>query len=414
MRSLTFLLQNYEKSFEEHASGLLFSTFCAKNFAMFSESDTFAVEITNINLLMKGFIATLLLAFASTAVFAQRNPVPGYIITNENDTIYGTLDYLSDEENCRSCFFKRNGSEEFHCLFPKELNGYRFSNNGAYYITRTFDVEGSERTMFAEYLIKGGVSLYRLTTDKRSYFYFEGEDGKITAISADATKAVSNEYEAQHGPYWDRYRQLYPIFYKDPQTLDKLRNAPRDAETLTAIVKNYDELFCTDAGECVKFLYDEKKTRKFQARFLAEAGWVFGSYKSDDYKDPNTHTFKVAIGVEMNSKRLAPALFYHLKVGYSHWSVSGRNDDGQYRTETYELVQANLGLSYHFLHKKKSTPYLIAGICLPYFGVYGGIGYEMSILKSSKLQFSVLGSWNTGWSGDSNISYVNANIGFVL
>lgn len=27
LRSLTFLLQSYEKSFEEHASGLLFSTF---------------------------------------------------------------------------------------------------------------------------------------------------------------------------------------------------------------------------------------------------------------------------------------------------------------------------------------------------------------------------------------------------
>ena len=43
--------------------------------------------------------ATLILgAMLPTTLYAQLNPKQGYVITNQNDTIYGTIDYLSDKK----------------------------------------------------------------------------------------------------------------------------------------------------------------------------------------------------------------------------------------------------------------------------------------------------------------------------
>ena len=43
------------------------------------------------------------LIFAFSGVSAQVNPKQGYIITNEGDTIRGTIDYRSDVRNAREC-----------------------------------------------------------------------------------------------------------------------------------------------------------------------------------------------------------------------------------------------------------------------------------------------------------------------
>ena len=45
----------------------------------------------------RNIIFMLLLAMMSMKLTAQVNPQKGYVITNENDTIYGTIDYLTDE-----------------------------------------------------------------------------------------------------------------------------------------------------------------------------------------------------------------------------------------------------------------------------------------------------------------------------
>ena len=54
--------------------------------------------------------------------FGQRNPVDGYIITNQNDTIHGTIDYLTAAENCVSCHFKAKGQEAFKEYKPAQLS----------------------------------------------------------------------------------------------------------------------------------------------------------------------------------------------------------------------------------------------------------------------------------------------------
>ena len=53
---------------------------------------------------MKQILTAALLVIMLSGLSGQtldkaRNPVKGYVITNDNDTIHGTIDYLSGAEN---------------------------------------------------------------------------------------------------------------------------------------------------------------------------------------------------------------------------------------------------------------------------------------------------------------------------
>ena len=58
---------------------------------------------------MKKEIVLLLLlsAMMPMQLTAQVNPHRGYVITNDNDTVYGTIDYLTDARNVKACLFKQ-------------------------------------------------------------------------------------------------------------------------------------------------------------------------------------------------------------------------------------------------------------------------------------------------------------------
>ena len=127
----------------------------------------------------------LLVLFITMTASAQVNPKQGYIITNEGDTIHGIIDYRSDARNARECHFMAAGSQEYKVYAPADIKGYRFAEDGIYYVTRTFKVDGQEKTFFAEYLLRGGVSLYRHKENDTDYYFFIGEDGRVGTVKND-------------------------------------------------------------------------------------------------------------------------------------------------------------------------------------------------------------------------------------
>lgn len=72
---------------------------------------------------------------------AQVNPQQGYIITNENDTVRGTIDYLTDASNAKICSFRKDGETAFKTYRPTDIKGYRLNGDGVYYVSRLFTSE---------------------------------------------------------------------------------------------------------------------------------------------------------------------------------------------------------------------------------------------------------------------------------
>lgn len=119
-----------------------------------------------------------LLSLLPMQLSAQVNPKKGYVITNTNDTIYGTVDYLTDWENAESCLFRKSGGQDFKRLLPSDIGGYCLDGEGVSYVSRELKTGSVTQRQFAEYLLKGGVSLFRYYYDGDNYYGFVDTNGK--------------------------------------------------------------------------------------------------------------------------------------------------------------------------------------------------------------------------------------------
>ena len=54
----------------------------------------------------------VLFALSATVTMAQTNPKPGYVITNDGDTIRGSIDFRTNEKLSRQCVFRAGGGSE--------------------------------------------------------------------------------------------------------------------------------------------------------------------------------------------------------------------------------------------------------------------------------------------------------------
>ena len=139
---------------------------------------------------MKKLILFAVLAFSATAIMAQTNPKPGYIITNNGDTIRGTIDFLTNKKLSKQCVFWANGAGEGKTYKPGEIEGFRFDNNGKYFVTRQLNVYGNPELFFAEFMVQGMMNLYCVADSYDEYFFFEREDGEMARLHADWYKSL--------------------------------------------------------------------------------------------------------------------------------------------------------------------------------------------------------------------------------
>ncbi|KPK79477.1 MAG: hypothetical protein AMS27_17980 [Bacteroides sp. SM23_62_1] len=108
---------------------------------------------------------------------------PGYIITLENDTIHGLIDFRGDMINAQICSFKKHKKAEKTNYKPFEIKAYRFTGD-KYYISRY--VKQTEETVpvFIEYLVDGIADLYYYRDTKNiDHYFIEKEDSTLVELT---------------------------------------------------------------------------------------------------------------------------------------------------------------------------------------------------------------------------------------
>jgi hypothetical protein len=126
--------------------------------------------------------------FLSTFSYAQKNYLPGKIITTQNDTIAGYIDYRNWEKNPVEIRFKKEESSSEVIYSPLQIS--RFEVNNEAYIGAIVESEISPSkinllqrgstpvirmdTVFLQVLIEGPVSLYHYKNDaENDNFYIQ-------------------------------------------------------------------------------------------------------------------------------------------------------------------------------------------------------------------------------------------------
>lgn len=325
------------------------------------------------------YTALALLTMLPSMLYAQLNPKQGYVITNQNDTIYGTIDYLSDTKCANECHFQANGETDYKVYLPGEISAYRFADDGVFYVTKTFEVEGNTETFFAEYLLQGGVSLFHHKKAGIDYYFFTDEEGKVASVKNIGSLLEYSSRSNTNAAKRAALREVSQMFANSDKAQHDLWVKDINTKNLTQITRDYDMEYCTSAGDCVTFRRNEKATHSLTAKVRFQAGIGMGCNKLEPVGNalllnPLTMSCivpQVGVGLDFLFPRSSKHWSIQSLVLLSKWSMSKdykEYDTGKYWDRTGELKYLNLegqiGLAYSFMPDSKFSPILRGGLAI--------------------------------------------------
>ena len=147
---------------------------------------------------MKKYLLTSILLFSFIlTVHAQSNYSSGYIITNDQDTIFGLIDYRTDKMNALTCHFKKDLTSAEQTYLPGQIFGYRFTDAGKFYISKFVTINSIQQKVFLEYLLQGIMNLYYYCDESDAeylnYYFFENENGEVVSITKHPDKIIKED-----------------------------------------------------------------------------------------------------------------------------------------------------------------------------------------------------------------------------
>ncbi|MDR0874462.1 MAG: hypothetical protein LBN27_13530 [Prevotellaceae bacterium] len=290
---------------------------------------------------MKRYYILTVLLLQVLFAFAQSNYKEGYVITNNNDTLRGWIDYRTDKMNAQICNFKRNIEDKEPTAYkPGDIIGFRFSQEGKFYVTRSIEIEKRQpQTVFLEYLVQGLMNLYFYTDENDlSYYIFEDRDtGKMTYTTKKPDEITTTE-NGQYNKPDNRYRSILAYTFKDYESIKKeAQKLDFKHSSMIDLAKDYHKLVCTTDEECIEFETKEDK-KKTKVRFLVSGGMEYQSTKNEhlDIKfDPYFAPFiKAGIDFSVPRWQKSLSLVFNLYLTKTELRYKGDPEKDIYVSET--------------------------------------------------------------------------------
>lgn len=189
---------------------------------------------------------------------AQDNFRKAFIITNTNDTVYGFVDMKTDKRNAELCRFKISESGEVRDYFPGNIIGYRFVDDGKFYVTRIVEIDSVKQSLFLEFLVEGKMNLYYYLKDRTDYYFFDDEEHDMVLVTKKTNQFL--QYNDLSSYEDNKYKGVMAYLFKDVNILsEKSREADFNRTTMIEFTKEYHDSICTTGGSCILFENDYKK-----------------------------------------------------------------------------------------------------------------------------------------------------------
>ena len=354
---------------------------------------------------MKKIILFALLAISATMAMAQINPKSGIIITNSGDTIRGVIDFRTNEKLSKECEFWAEGKTEGKTYKPGDIEGFRFDENGKYFVTRKLSVYDEPQLYFAEFMVKGKMNLYCVVYRGDEHFFFEREDGEMAKLTNKAfyTSSTLADEKANIEEKKEQFGKV-KFLLKDSWTAIEDMNKPEvSRKQLVGVVRDYHKDVCTDGSTCMVYEYDEKSDKeKYYFKFFTGFAYYSREKSCLEYLPSKSYTgcaFDFGIGVELNIERTLKGGSVELGLSYSPKNsfehdvvVSKGQEPSQTRYEKKSSTVISLGLVKSF-GNGKILPLVRGGA----IGVYDRGNREVCYYKSrKKLDFSWGNTWYYG------------------
>lgn len=257
---------------------------------------------------MKKYLFTcLILLTGFLTAHAQSNYRSGYIITNDGDTLSGWVDYRTDAINAAVCKFKPTLIDKETVFYPGQIAGYRFADGGKYYISKEITIKESRRTVFLEYLAQGIMNLYFYDNeaDNSCSYFFEDENGKMTAVSKKQDEVVEDKEGITRKVVDDSYKGMINYLFREYEPVkNETLQIKYTHKSMLDLLKGYQNQVCTTQQECNVF--ETKPDKLYLKTTFSVYGGVdcarFYHNFSDVYKYERIHFCSPIIGVKTSFK----------------------------------------------------------------------------------------------------------------
>ena len=171
----------------------------------------------------------LIMMLGAALSYGQFNFLDGYIINNQNDTIYGKIKYTTPAIRSSKVIFVKNGDEERLTYKPFQIKGYYVENT--VYDSKIYDVDlalSYGYGVFMERRNNGIVKLYYYwNTDKERGF-------TQTFIENDGDYLLEVDFVGFK-------RQMTRYFEDFPKLQSKIKQGTYKKKDLEQIVAEYNE-----------------------------------------------------------------------------------------------------------------------------------------------------------------------------
>ncbi len=230
---------------------------------------------------MKNNILTLALLIVCLNTFSQINPRNGYIITLNNDTIYGTLDFRTAKRNALICDFKANNQTVYNSYHPEDISAYRFVDDGKLYVAKLVKIDNIPTMKFLEFLIKGMVNLYCLDDTFEQRFYMEDEQQRFVEVYSTSIDDPNNESENINYLRKRHIGVLYNILPDSEKVKKKVPRLSMNKKNLIELTKDYHYEVCNTKTGCIEF--ETADNRKFiDLNYEASLGIAYNSFHDEE------------------------------------------------------------------------------------------------------------------------------------
>lgn len=179
---------------------------------------------------LKPFLLTIVIIL-SLETYGQLNYQNGYVITLEDDTIFGKINDGGSFRNSRSCLFKDNKGGKAKKYSPQDIKSYCLIGDKTYVAKQIF-YKREYKYIFLDVLIGGKVNLYHDRRNKDLEYYLEKDDGILIGLEqkeVDIREKSLIAYES------NKYDKVVINAYKD-----SLRSVFSDCRKIQAQIPNID------------------------------------------------------------------------------------------------------------------------------------------------------------------------------
>jgi len=286
-----------------------------------------------------------LLCFIFLEITAQTDYRPGYIITNEMDTIRGLVDYRGEKRNMKVCNFKMTKEHPSKEYFAGDIFGYRY-DEGKYYISKKIDSKELNETVFVEFLLKGISNLYYYSSTSYTAFFIESEDSELLEL-----KREEIEFEKDGRVYHkidNRYIGLLNYAFEDcPEIRKDIAKTGLNHKDLIQLTKRYHDYVCTDES-CIIY---EKNLPVLRIELRPQIGYSISTIsfiesELDDVDFKPSYSPVIGLGMDFMLPRFNEKMSLLIQLSYSKEYFYGSNiKDSRlsyYENEYYHFKNINL------------------------------------------------------------------------